>query len=78
MGVTDSIRQAGRQRVLISFMYDGELHIVEPYSFREKGGHALFMGYCLKCQKINAFHPAKMSSLQITDRPYVPRWEVEF
>lgn len=77
MNVLDSIHQAGSQCTLLRFMYDGEIHTVEPYSFRIKGGRNFFFGYCLKCGGINAFDPAKMSSCEVTSTPYTPRWPVE-
>jgi predicted DNA-binding transcriptional regulator YafY len=78
MNVIDAIRLAGQQCTLLCFMYDGEMHTVEPYSFRNKGGRMLFYGHCQKCGCINAFDPAKMSSVEVTDRPFDPRWPVEF
>lgn len=44
MDSISAIRSAGRQRVLISFVYDGEQRLAEPYSLKEKGGHLLFYG----------------------------------
>jgi predicted DNA-binding transcriptional regulator YafY len=77
MSVIDTIRTAGRERLLITFSYDGDPHTVEPYSFRDRSGHFLFFGHCQKCGRINAFDPNKMSSVEITGTPYAPRWPVE-
>lgn len=77
MNVLDLIRQAGRQRTLLRFTYDAVTRSVEPYSFRERGGRMLFFGYCLKCGEINAFDPAKMSGVVVTNTPFVPRWPIE-
>ena len=78
MDVIALIRLAGQQCTLLRFMYDGEMHTVEPYSFRDKGTGLLFYGHCQKCGCINAFIPAKMSGVEVTDIPYAPRWPVEF
>lgn len=73
------IRAAGRMHTLLYMKYNNTWRHVEPYSFRyrSKGMQPLFYGYCRLHDTIEAYRIDRIQDVQLTDRPYSPRWEVE-
>lgn len=55
---------------------------VEPYSYRyrakEDPNIPLFFGYCHKDHNIEAYKLQRIADIQVTDKTFNPRWEVEF
>jgi len=55
---------------------------VEPYSYRYRAKEdphiPLFFGYCHKDQGIEAYKLQRIADIQITDKPFAPKYEVEF
>ncbi|MHB1844238.1 MAG: nucleotidyl transferase AbiEii/AbiGii toxin family protein [Deltaproteobacteria bacterium] len=80
----EGVRFAGTNRLLIEFDYrdeQGKLshRLIEPYSFRVRGaGNRLLYGWDLSRSDIRAFNTRNISNLKVTDRPFAPRFSVEF
>ena len=71
------LADAGRRRVMVRMKYDGQVRLVEPYSFRDKGTGRLFYGWCSIHSRIHSFKPERIETVELTDISYMPRWEVE-
>lgn len=82
LGNREKIIQAGKATRIIRMRYDGSPRLVEPYSFRYKGGQEYFYGYNLNGgsspRGIRSFLTRKIQSVEITEQTYKPRWPVEF
>ncbi len=80
--VREKIIFAGKQRCIISILYNNDKRLVEPYSFRYKGGVEYFYGYNLSggtsSLGIRSFILSKIQSVDITEKNYIPRWPIEF
>ena len=75
----EAVRFAGANHLLIRFVYSGKTRTLEPYSLRRSGrGNLLLYGWELESGQIKAFDVAKISQLSTTDRPFTPRYRVEF
>jgi predicted DNA-binding transcriptional regulator YafY len=75
------IQEAGKRRVLLYAKYNGHWRFIEPYSFRYRAKNSrepLFYGWCYKDNGIEAFRLEKFEDLQVTERPFNPRFDVEF
>lgn len=71
------LTEAGRKRVMVRMKYDGQVRLVEPYSFRDKSTGRLFYGWCSIHSRIHSFRLEKIEELEYTNIAYQPRWEVE-
>ena len=81
--VIDTIEQAGRERKILwikASEADGtvEPREVEPYSFRPKGTKERFFCYCLLHNGTRNFKVKNIIEVRITEKTFVPRFEVEF
>lgn len=81
--VNQRIQEAGRKRVLLRMLYNGVWRDVEPYSYRYRDADdphiPLLYGWCVtKDDQIEAYKLKKIEDLQVTNRPYNPRFVVEF
>lgn len=81
------IQQAGQAKVLLWINYQKEgltspvARNVEPYSYRPRqvnSAHPLFMAYCHKDQRTEAFILERIKGIMVTDIPFDPKWPVEF
>jgi predicted nucleotidyltransferase component of viral defense system len=74
----DVVRFAGANRLLVSFVYDGRLRLVEPYSLRRPAtGNLLLYAWELASGHIKAFNVQKMHDVRVTERTFVPKYRVE-
>lgn len=73
------IRHGARSRTLLWMKYNNTWRHVEPYSFRyrSKGMQPLFFGWCQLHDEIHSFRLDRVQDIQVTDRPFAPRVEVE-
>ena len=81
--IIETIAKAGRDRKVLlveAKEFDGtiEKREVEPYSFRPKGTTEKFFFYCLLHNGIRNFRVMNIIEVRITDKTFVPRYEVEF
>jgi predicted DNA-binding transcriptional regulator YafY len=81
--IIDTIEQAGRERKILWIKAreaDGtvEPREVEPYSFRPKGTKERFLFYCLLHKGTRNFKIENIIEVHITDKTFVPRYDVEF
>jgi predicted DNA-binding transcriptional regulator YafY len=81
--IVDTIVRAGRERKILwvkAFESDGtvEPREVEPYSFRPKGSTERFFFYCLLHKGTRNFKLANILEVRITEKTFVPRYDVEF
>ena len=82
--VKQRIQEAGRQHppVLLRALYNGRWRDLEPYSYRKRDRDdphiPLLYAFCHKDNGIEAFKLKKFRDLQVTNRPFQPRWDVEF
>lgn len=78
------IQEAGRSQppMLLRVFYNGQWRDLEPYSYRYQDKDdphiPLFFAFCHKDQQIEAFKLKKIFDIQVTRRPYQPKWTVEF
>gem|GEM_PF-1642605 len=78
-----TIKEAGRQRKVlwIRAMESDSLiepRECEPYSFRPKGTEERFFFHCYLHNGTRNFLVDNILEVRITDKTYVPRYEVEF
>lgn len=74
------IRAAAARQVLLYMKYNGEWRHVEPYSWRRRqavGNTPLLMGFCYLHSTIEAYKVDKIEDVQVTDRPFKPKWPIE-
>jgi hypothetical protein len=73
------IRFAGRNRLCIDLGYGGRTRLVEPYSFRRsQPGDLLFFGWNVPEGGIRAYRADRIAGVRVTNRPFAPRFAVEF
>lgn len=73
------IRFAGRNRLCIDLGYKGRTRVVEPYSFRRsRAGDLLFFGWNVPDNGIRTYRADRIAGVRVTNRPFVPRFAVEF
>lgn len=81
--VQQRIQEAARHTppVLLYGLYNGNWRYIEPYSYRfldrDRPWIPLLYGYCHKDDSTEAYKLYKFQDLQVTDRPFSPRWPVE-
>lgn len=75
----EAIRFAGANRLLVRFNYHGRERLVEPYSLRRAGtGNLLLYAWEVGSTHIKAFNSAEIRNIRSTDKPFVPRYRIEF
>ena len=73
------IRFAGRNRLCIDLDYGGRTRLVEPYSFRQsQPGDLLFFGWNVPDGEIRSYRADRIAGVRVTNRPFAPRFAVEF
>lgn len=79
----DRVRYAARNRLLARITYHGVSRLVEPYSLRRPRTGNLLL-YVYEVQRgdapgggIKAFKVPEIEAVQVTDRPFAPRYLVE-
>ena len=77
--IRDKIDKARRSNMLLYLTYKGVERFVEPYGYKqiwsgEGSKKEVWCGYCLLHGKIHYFYIDLISKIDITSRPYTPRW----
>jgi predicted nucleotidyltransferase component of viral defense system len=73
------IRFAGRNRLCIDLDYGSRTRLVEPYSYRRsQPGDLLFFGWNVPEGGIRAYRADRIAGVRVTNRPFAPRFRVEF
>jgi predicted nucleotidyltransferase component of viral defense system len=80
----DRAKFAARNRLLAEISYDGATRVVEPYSLRyarSTGNTSLFVHELSKngvtTNQLKSYDITKLWSVEITNRPFTPRWTIE-
>jgi len=81
--IINTIKEAGIQRRVLwikAIESDGtiEPRECEPYSFRPKGTYEKFFFHCYLYNGTRNFLVEKIIEVRMTDKTFVPRYEVEF
>lgn len=77
------IREAFKQKKLLKFVYTGHNkqrgpREVEPYKLKLDGsGVPMLYGYCIEQDAIRLFKLEGMSSIELSDMEYKPKWPIE-
>lgn len=72
------ITASAKRMTLALLLYKSNWRYVEPYSLRaRKNGTMDLMMFCHRHQRIEAFKPGKLESVQMTDIGFKPRWPIE-
>jgi hypothetical protein len=73
------VRFAGRNRLIIDLGYAGRTRLVEPYSYRRsRAGDLLLYGWNVTEGGVRAYRADRITGVRVTDRPFAPRYAVEF
>ncbi len=73
------VRFAGANRLLVAFDYHGKPRLVEPYSLRMPStGNLLLYAWETADAKTKAFKVAELENVRVTNRPFSPKFMVEF
>lgn len=73
------IRFAGRNRLCLELGYRGTTRLVEPYSLRRsQAGDLLFYAWKVADAEIHAYRADRIQGVRVTNRPFAPRFAVEF
>ncbi|MDR1990010.1 MAG: nucleotidyl transferase AbiEii/AbiGii toxin family protein [Acidobacteriaceae bacterium] len=78
-GITELLRFAGSNRLLLSFDYSGKPRLVEPYSLRwaKSTGHLNLYAWEIASGQIKGFTTEKMSNVEIVQQTFTPRFKIE-
>jgi len=75
----EPIRFAGRNRLCVDLAYGGRTRLVEPYSFRRsRQGALLFFAWNVPEGGIRTYRADRIAGARVTNRPFAPRFAVEF
>lgn len=75
----EAIRFAGANRLLVRLTYRGEDRFVEPYALqRANTGEILLYAWDVASSQLMAYNAAEIQHLRPTDKPFMPRYQVEF
>lgn len=73
-----AIVYAMKNVTLIELTYNGQVRLIEPYSFRVSSkGDELLYGFCYKDQRIEAFRVDRIEHAKATTTKFSPRYPVE-
>ena len=76
--ILEKIKFSALNRLCVEVLYEGKKVNIDPYSFRKnKEGHILFYGCHHKTKKINFFKVEDIQSVDITNKPFTPKYIVE-
>lgn len=76
--ILEKIKFSALNRLCVELLYQYKKVCVEPYSFRKnKEGHILFYGCHQKANTADSFKVEDIQSLNITDKPFTPKYVVE-
>ncbi|MDE0119186.1 MAG: nucleotidyl transferase AbiEii/AbiGii toxin family protein [Bdellovibrionales bacterium] len=76
--ILEKIKFSALNRLCVELLYEGKKATIEPYSFRKnEEGHILFYGCHHKTKKTDSFKIEEIQSLNITVKPFTPKYVVE-
>ena len=76
--ILEKIKFSALNRLCVELLHEGKKAIIEPYSFRKnKEGHILLYGCHHRTKKIDSFEIESIQSVDITDKPFTPKYVVE-
>lgn len=77
--ITELLRFAGSNRLLLSFYYSGKRRLVEPYSLRwsQSTGNLNLYAWEIASGHIKCFTTSKMSSVEVVQQTFTPRYHIE-
>jgi predicted DNA-binding transcriptional regulator YafY len=81
--ILDTIKQSARERRILKIIYqekDGSMdgwRYVEPYSFSQDNGTDGLFAWDINKAGIRRFSMDRIEDVQITDKIYNPRYEIE-
>ena len=76
--ILERIKFSALNRLCIELFYKGKKATIEPYAFRKnKEGHILLYGCHHRTKKTDSFKVENIQSLDITDKPFIPKYVVE-
>jgi hypothetical protein len=74
-----TIKQAGRDKLMVQMIYKNEVRFVEPYSIRvTKDGNLTFFGWQEGDFHIKQFRLDRIQSIQLTNKSFYPKYPIEF
>ncbi len=75
----ESIRFAAANRLHVNLGYQGTVRPIEPYSLRRtRDGHLLLAAVKAATGEVRTYRIDRIQSVQITTRPFRPRFAIEF
>ena len=73
------VRFAGRNRLCLDLDYRGTTRSVEPYSLRRsQAGDLVFYAWKIAAGEIHSYGVDRIQGVRVTNRPFSPRFMVEF
>lgn len=77
--ITELLRFAGSNRLLLSFYYSGKARLVEPYSLRwaQSTGNLNLYAWEIASSQIKCFTTSKMANVEVVQQTFAPRYHVE-
>lgn len=84
--VDEAIAFAGRNTQLVRIEYTktqgpeegiNKTYVIEPYSYRMRGGKTFLFGYDVDSGQIKAFRTDSIRNVQVMEEKYSPKWIVE-
>ncbi len=75
----ETIRFAAANHLCVELGYDGTTRLIEPYSLRRsRAGDLLLYASRADTRESRAYRVDRIESVQVTDRPFVPAFRIEF
>lgn len=75
----ESVRFAGANHLCVDLGYNSSIRRIEPYSLRRsREGNLLLYGRKVQTGEIRAYRVDRITSIQVTTQPFIPRYRVEF
>ncbi len=75
----ESVRFAAANHLCVELGYGGTKRLIEPYSLRRtRDGHLLLYAVKAQTSELRSYRVDRMQSINVTNRPYKPRYLIEF
>lgn len=76
--ILEKIKFSALNRLCVELFYKDKKATIEPYSFRKnREGHILLYGCHYRTKKTDSFEIKSIQSVNITDKPFTPKYIVE-
>ena len=74
----EPVRFAAANHLCVELGYQGSVRVIEPYSLRRtRDGNLLLYGARVEDHQIRSYRVDRITSVQVTSRPFIPRFRVE-